>query len=145
MREDFLDDPRFDDAAVDFTMVQLCKVLGVDSESVRWDAATETFTGDVQAVISNILTAKFGDDWDSKTSIFMPPSSDVSPLGKEYLEKRVACMQEAVDRQEYRQNDGDASRAEYWIGRLHEAKIALTNLTSGLERAGDGLCKKSTK
>lgn len=77
-------------------------------------------------------------------SIFMPPDSDVSALGKEYLEKRVACMQEAVDRHEWRQNDGDASRAEYWIGRLHEAKIALTNLTAGMERAGDGFSKRSS-
>jgi hypothetical protein len=63
MREDFLDDPRFDDAAVDFTLVQLCKVLGLDPESFSWDAATETFTGDVQAVIGNILRAKYGEDW----------------------------------------------------------------------------------
>lgn len=63
MREDFLDDPRFDDAAVDFTLVQLCRVLAVDPESISWDAATETFEGDVQAVIGNILRAKFGDEW----------------------------------------------------------------------------------
>jgi hypothetical protein len=65
MREDFLDDPRFDDAAVDFTLVQLCKVLGIDTESFSWDAATETFTGDVQAVIGNILREKFGEDWNA--------------------------------------------------------------------------------
>jgi hypothetical protein len=84
MREDFLEDPRFDDAAVDFTMVQLCKVLGVDPESVNWDAATETFTGDVQAVIGNILRAKFGDDdereWFRKDCSFCgSPEGQYSP------------------------------------------------------------------
>jgi len=47
----------------DFAMVQLCKYLSVDPKSVNWDAATETVDGDVQAVIGNILRAKFGEDW----------------------------------------------------------------------------------
>lgn len=75
-------------------------------------------------------------------SIFLPPDSDVTPLGKEYLERRVASMQEAVDRQEWRHEDGEAARPEYWIGRLHEAKIALTNLTAGMERRADGFGRK---
>ena len=29
---------------------------------VNWDAATETLDGDVQAVIGNILRARFGED-----------------------------------------------------------------------------------
>lgn len=70
-------------------------------------------------------------------SIFTPPDSDVTALSKEYLERRVACMTEAVDREQWRQEDGDARRPEYWVGRLHEAKIALNNLTQGLERRGD--------
>jgi hypothetical protein len=76
-------------------------------------------------------------------SVFMPPDSDVSVLGKEYLERRVSCMQEAVDREEWRQNDGEASRPEYWIGRLHEAKIALNNLTVGMERRADGFGRRA--
>lgn len=63
MSTDPRDDIAFDDAAVDFTLVQLCKVLGIDPESFSWDAATETFEGDVRAVIGNILRAKFGEDW----------------------------------------------------------------------------------
>lgn len=47
----------------DFAMEQLCRFLGVDPSSVSWDAATETIDGDVQAVIGNILCAKFGEDW----------------------------------------------------------------------------------
>lgn len=74
---------------------------------------------------------------DGGASIFTPPDSDVTALGKEYLERRVACMTEAVDREQWRQEDGDARRPEYWVGRLHEAKIALNNLTQGLERRGD--------
>lgn len=76
MRENFLDDPRFDDAAVDFALVQLCKVLGVDPESFSWDAATETFTGDVQAVIGNILRAKYGEDWSSDAALSPPPATE---------------------------------------------------------------------
>jgi hypothetical protein len=76
-------------------------------------------------------------------SVFMPPESDVTPLGKDYLERRVSAMQEAVDRQEWRHNDGDAFKPEYWIGRLHEAKIALNNLTAGMERRGDGFGRRS--
>lgn len=72
MREGFLDDPRFDDAAVDFALVQLCKVLGVDPEKINWDAATETFTGDVQAVIGNILRAKYGDNWGPDDLVIVP-------------------------------------------------------------------------
>jgi hypothetical protein len=76
-------------------------------------------------------------------SVFMPPHSDVSALGKEYLERRVASMQEAVDREQWRQEDGEASRREYWVGRLHEAKIALNNLTAGLERQGDHFVRRA--
>ncbi|HMI56396.1 MAG TPA: hypothetical protein VK494_09425 [Gemmatimonadaceae bacterium] len=47
----------------DFAMIQLCNFLGVQPTTVSWDAATETLDGDVQAVIGNILRAKFGEDW----------------------------------------------------------------------------------
>lgn len=59
-------DPSADErwnAGLDYGQTQLCKLLGVDPASVRWDAATETLDGDVQAVIGNILTACFGDEW----------------------------------------------------------------------------------
>lgn len=56
------DDARWNDGC-DFAMTQLCAFLGVDPESVSWDAATETVEGDVQAVIGNIFREKFGDDW----------------------------------------------------------------------------------
>lgn len=63
---DWRDDPSADErwnAGLDFGQTQLCAVLGVDPQQVNWDAATETLDGDVQAVIGNILTACFGDDW----------------------------------------------------------------------------------
>lgn len=75
-------------------------------------------------------------------SVFLPPDSDVTPIGREYLERRVACMQEAVDKQAWCHEDGEAARPEYWVGRLHEAKIALANLTSGMERRADGFGRK---
>ena len=55
-------DPRWNDGC-DFAMTQLCKFLGVEPNNVRWDAATEAVDGDVQAVIGNILRAKFGEDF----------------------------------------------------------------------------------
>lgn len=63
---DWRDDPSADErwsAGLDYGQTQLCAVLGVDPQQVNWDAATETLDGDVQAVIGNILTARFGDDW----------------------------------------------------------------------------------
>lgn len=48
---------------IDFALIQLCHVLGVDQHMISWDAATETVDGDVRAVIGNILRAKFGEDW----------------------------------------------------------------------------------
>lgn len=73
--EDWRDDPAQDErwsAGVDFAMVQVCRALDVDPEEVRWDAATETLEGDIQAVIWNILRVRFGEDWE-------PPSR--SPAG----------------------------------------------------------------
>jgi hypothetical protein len=64
--ENWRDDPSADErwnAGIDYGQTQLCAVLGVDPTSVSWDAATETLDGDVQSVIGNILTARFGDDW----------------------------------------------------------------------------------
>ena len=75
-------------------------------------------------------------------SIFMPQGTDVSPLGKEYLERRVKVIEEVIDREEWRHEDAEASKREYWVGRLHEAKIALNNLTVGMERRGDYFGKK---
>lgn len=69
--------------------------------------------------------------------------SDVTEIGKEYLERRVASMREAIDRERWHQNEDDASRREYWVGRLHEAQIALNNLTHGLERIGDSFIRRN--
>lgn len=74
------DDPSADErwnAGCDYALDRLCEVLRVDPEAVSWDAATETLDGDVRAVIGNILTAAFGDDW---------PDAAPPP----------ACQQEAV-------------------------------------------------
>jgi Lar family restriction alleviation protein len=64
--DDWQDDPAADErwnAGCTFALDQLCKFLGVDSSGVTWDAATETVDGDVQAVIGNILCAKYGENW----------------------------------------------------------------------------------
>lgn len=69
--DDWRDDPSADErwnAGLDFAMGQFCAALGVDPKSVRWDAATETLDGDVNAVIWNILRARFGEDWDPATA-----------------------------------------------------------------------------
>lgn len=57
-----------EDECIDFALLQLCGFLGVDPQSVSWDAATETRDGDVRAVIGNILRAKFGEEWDPKAA-----------------------------------------------------------------------------
>ncbi|WP_293811275.1 hypothetical protein [uncultured Bosea sp.] len=65
------DDPTADErwnAGCDFAMTQLCSYLNVDPVSVSWDAATETVEGDVSAVIGNILSAKFGENWSPDAS-----------------------------------------------------------------------------
>ena len=62
---DWRDDPASDErwsTGCDYAMIQLCVVLGVDPKKVNWDAATETMDGDVQAILGNILRARFGED-----------------------------------------------------------------------------------
>lgn len=48
---------------VSYGIEALAHVLGIDVNSFSHDAATETMEGDVKAVISNALTARFGDEW----------------------------------------------------------------------------------
>lgn len=75
MSGDWKDDPAADErwcAGLDYGQTQLCAVLGIEPATVSWDAATETLDGDVRAVIGNILTARFGDDWRTPT----PPAGD---------------------------------------------------------------------
>jgi len=47
-------------------MIQHLAMPAATSQSFSFDAATETFAGDVQAVIGNVLRAKYGDDWGAK-------------------------------------------------------------------------------
>lgn len=66
------DDPASDErwtAGCNFAMEQLCSFLDVDPASVTWDAATETVDGDVQAVLGNILRAKFGENWGPRDTV----------------------------------------------------------------------------
>lgn len=70
--DDWRDDPSADErwnAGLQYGLDQLCTVLGVDPQTVNWDAATETLDGDVQSVIGNILTKRFGDDWQAALSL----------------------------------------------------------------------------
>jgi hypothetical protein len=69
-----IDVENYEDRGVDFALEQLCLVLEVDPQSISWDAATETRDGDIQAVIGNILRAKFGEEpaayrWRRKGSV----------------------------------------------------------------------------
>lgn len=67
------DDPSSDErwnAGLDYAMTQLCALLGVDTNSVRWDAATETLDGDVRAVLGGIMRAKYGEDWGAEAAEF---------------------------------------------------------------------------
>lgn len=53
-------------SGIDTALIELCAVLGVDTKSFSWDAATETLDGDIRAVIGNILRAKYGENFDPK-------------------------------------------------------------------------------
>ena len=64
--DDYHNDPSADDrwnAGCDYAMTALCKLLRINTDDVTWDAATEELEGDVLAVLGNILTVRFGDDW----------------------------------------------------------------------------------
>lgn len=64
--DDWRKDPSADDrwsAGCDYAMTALCKLLRINTDDVTWDAATEELEGDVLAVLGNILTVRFGDDW----------------------------------------------------------------------------------
>jgi hypothetical protein len=64
--DDWRSDPSGDGrwiAGCDFAITQMAAVLGIEPDAFSWDAATEELEGDVRAVIGNVLTAKFGDDW----------------------------------------------------------------------------------
>lgn len=78
----------------DFAMIQLCHFLGVDQHSVHWDAATETVDGDVQAVIGNILRAKFGDDWGPANA---RSSAGIEGPGGSLSDKAWEALKEAID------------------------------------------------
>lgn len=72
---DWQDDPSADDrwnAGLDYGMVQLCAVLGVNPHMVTWDAATETLDGDVCAAIGNVFREKYGDDFDPTAPTVCP-------------------------------------------------------------------------
>lgn len=81
--DNWQDDPSADErwnAGLDFGMVQLCAVLGVDPHMVTWDAATETLDGDVCAAIGNIFRTKYGDDFDP-TASSVPSAQCECPVG----------------------------------------------------------------
>jgi hypothetical protein len=78
---DWQDDPSADErwnAGCDFALEQLCKFLEVDPSTVLWDAATETVDGDVRAVISHILSEKYGDNWSPKAAKIKDTLGDIA-------------------------------------------------------------------
>lgn len=109
--DDWRDDPSADDrwnAGCGYAQEQLCKVLGVDPQSIDWDAATETLDGDVQSVTCKILTAGLGEEWAEHTA---PPSAQ--PSGE-----LVERLRAAADSEDYFQEESDAL--------LREAATALS-------------------
>lgn len=52
----------FDDG-VTWAISKLGLTLGLTNADITWDAATETYEGDVTAVICGVLTLAFGDEW----------------------------------------------------------------------------------
>jgi hypothetical protein len=54
------------DAGINYAIERLCEILGVDPKSINWDAATETFDGDVMSVICNVLVAAYSEEWSAK-------------------------------------------------------------------------------
>lgn len=99
MSNNWKDDPSADErwnAGCDFAMTHLCKALGVDPKSVSWDAATETLDGDVQAVIGNILRAKFGEDWGPACRSPADHERELADLIARYYRQEIGCsMQQA--------------------------------------------------
>lgn len=99
MSDNWKDDPSADErwnAGCDFTMTQLCNVLGVDPHMVSWDAATETVDGDVAAVIGNILRAKFGEDWGPACRSPADHERELADLIARYYRQEIGCcMQQA--------------------------------------------------
>jgi len=90
------DDPSADErwnAGLDFGMSQLCAYLGVDTNSVTWDAATETLDGDVRSVIGNILRAKYGEDWGP--TLGTPPVPPTKGPEDDLIAAREAAAQAA--------------------------------------------------
>jgi len=88
------DDPSADErwnAGLDYAMTHLCKLLGVETGAVTWDAATETLDGDVMAVLGNIMRAKYGEDWGPQDSTRPAPLQDAAveklvDIAREHLE-----------------------------------------------------------
>lgn len=80
---DWRDDPACDErwsAGLDFAMLQLCAAIGVDPDSISFDAATETLDGDVQSVMWRILRAKFGEDFPATPRPEASDAPDIVPV-----------------------------------------------------------------
>lgn len=94
--DDWRDDPSADErwnAGLDYGMEQLCALLGVDPQSVTWEAATETVDGDVQSVLGNILRVKYGEDW-SPRAVLSRPLSGPERAAEQMLEALKRCALE---------------------------------------------------
>ena len=48
---------------VEWAVEAIGEMLGVSANDYSWDAATEEWEGDVHAVMCNMLTAAFGENW----------------------------------------------------------------------------------
>lgn len=96
LHEDITGDARWN-IGCDFAMTQLCHFLGVDPETINWDAATETVEGDVQAVIGNILRAKFGDDWSPSAPPVPGSERELSDLIAAYYRREIGTLMQQAE------------------------------------------------
>lgn len=108
-----------------FGMEQLSKVLGVLPESVTWDAATETVDGDVQAVIGNIMRAKYGEYWGAEAS--RQDDAAVREALVDLQTHRDAWRSAILDKQTPFGSDDDGS---YWDHELRAFDRTFTALAT---------------
>jgi hypothetical protein len=78
------------DPGVNFLMDMLIETLGLTKDQVTWDAATETYDGDVQAVLSGILRLRFGEYFDPRTDQVV--NSHSVPIPRNEAEARAMMV-----------------------------------------------------
>lgn len=140
-RDTWRDDPAADErwnAGCDYAMQQLCVVLGVDPQSIVWDAATETLDGDVRAQATNVIVARFGDDWRTLYTSPVDPAAIRAEARREALEEGAKAGWNACRMSVYavcEDVDAEADRAK-----VHEGEHAK-GYAVGMARAAKSIAR----